>query len=297
MLGRSSGSNNSSPKMLLRLHHRTEYRYSEAVSNNSNELRMTPITTRWQKLEGNLISVLPATPLSSYEDLNQNNVSHFEIAEPHSRLVIDSRASVSTSCKVDFENLPYGFSHSELHRCRRLEDCYPFLLGSEYIELTPAAWRLALDIQGDSKDVFQTSYAIMDYIYSEYQYDPVATNVSTHANETLENKRGVCQDFAHSMVTLCRSIHIPARYVSGYFFDATRDRHLRGSEASHAWVEVYVEPLGWIGLDPTNRKVVDETYIILARGRDYRDVAPVIGAFMGNGKSAMQVSVSVEQEK
>ena len=118
----------------------------------------------------------------------------------------------------------------------------------------------------------------------------------THATEILENKRGVCQDFAHAMVALCRSLRIPARYVSGYFFDATRDRSLRGSEASHAWAEVYVEPLGWVGLDPTNRKVVDDTYIILARGRDYRDVAPVIGSFMGSGRSAMQVTVSVERD-
>lgn len=283
--------------MLLRLHHRTEYRYSEAVTSNSNELRMTPITTRWQKLEGNIISVLPATRLTSYEDLNQNKVSHFEIAEPHSRLVIDCRASVITSCKVDFDNLPYGYSHNDLPRCLALEDCYPFLQDSSYIDLTPEAWRLALDIKGDSQDVFQTSYGIMDYIYSEYEYDTIATNVTTHASETLENKRGVCQDFAHAMVALCRSLRIPARYVSGYFYDATRDRSLRGSEASHAWAEVYVEPLGWVGLDPTNRKVVDDTYIILARGRDYRDVAPVVGAFMGNGKSAMQVSVSVERER
>ena len=282
--------------MLLRLHHRTEYRYSEAATSNSNELRMTPITTRWQKLEVNIISVLPATRLSSYEDLNQNIVSYFEISEPHSRLVVDSRASVNTSCKVDFDNLPYGYSHSDLPQCSALEDCYPFLQDSNYIGLTPEAWRLALDIKGDSQDVFQTSYGIMDYIYSEYQYDTVATNVMTHATEILENKRGVCQDFAHAMVALCRSLRIPARYVSGYFFDATRDRSLRGSEASHAWAEVYIEPLGWVGLDPTNRKVVDDTYIILARGRDYRDVAPVIGSFMGSGRSAMQVTVSVERD-
>ena len=94
---------------------------------------------------------------------------------------------------------------------------------------------------------------------------------------------------------LCRAIGIPARYVSGYFFDATRDNSMRGSEASHAWVEVFIDGVGWIGLDPTNNKVTDETYIILARGRDYRDVAPVTGVYNGIGRSGMQVHVSVER--
>ena len=83
--------------------------------------------------------------------------------------------------------------------------------------------------------------------------------------------------------------------MSGYFFDATRDHHLRGAEASHAWAEVYIEGPGWIGLDPTNNKVIDETYIALATGRDYRDVPPVQGSFYGSGSSSMGVFVSVRR--
>ena len=281
--------------MRLRLHHRTEYRYSEPVTSNSNELRLTPPTTRHQVCESSFISVLPGTRLSHYEDLNVNRVHHFEINESHQRLVVESRAVVSTRRKVDFDRLPYGFSHGELYRCRALEDCHPFLQSSHYVDLTPAAWRQALDIQDSSTDVFQTSYSIMQHIFENYEYRSGATNVSTHANEVIEGRAGVCQDFAHAMTALCRSIGIPARYVSGYFFDATRERHLRGSEASHAWVEVYLVPFGWIGLDPTNNKVVDETYIILARGRDYRDVAPVVGSFFGSGKSAMMIEVTVDR--
>ena len=141
---------------------------------------MTPITTRWQKLEGNIISVLPATRLTSYEDLNQNIVSHFEISEPHSRLVVDSRASVNTSCKVDFDNLPYGYSHSDLPQCLAIAIRFFRTAG-----LTPEAWRLALDIKGDSQDVFQTSYGHLFGIPIRY-----VTNVMTHATEI--NKRGRC---------------------------------------------------------------------------------------------------------
>ena len=281
--------------MRLRVHHRTEYRYSTPVSESVNELRLCPPNTRFQTRESSLISVLPACRLTHYDDLNVNRVHLFEISEPHSGLVIESRAVVVTTCKVDFDHLPYGFSHTDLRNCRENEDCFMALQDSHYIERTPEIWRLGLDIRGDSEDVFQTSYAIMEYIYANFEYQSGATNVSTHANEVFEKRAGVCQDFAHVMVSLCRAIGIPARYVSGYFFDATRDRSLRGSEASHAWTEVYIEGPGWIGFDPTNNKVVDETYVILARGRDYRDVAPVSGTYYGSGVSALEVSVVVDR--
>lgn len=281
--------------MRLQVRHKTEYLYSDVVTDSSNELRLTPPTTRYQTLESSFIVVLPATRLTNYDDLNENRITRFEIPRAHRRLVIESRCTVSTKQKVDFEHLPYGFHHSQLPSCRRREDCHVFLQDSHYVERTPRIWREALDVQGFSDDVFQTSYLIMEHVFENYSYQPGRTLVSTHANEVIEEKAGVCQDFAHAMVALCRSIEIPARYVSGYFFDATRDLSLRGSEASHAWVEVYIEGHGWIGLDPTNNKVIDETYIVLARGRDYRDVAPVTGIFTSRGRSTMNVTVQVDR--
>ena len=281
--------------MRLQVLHRTEYSYPDSVTDSSNELRLIPPTTRYQTLESSFLVVLPATRLTSYEDLNENRVSRFEIPQPHRRLTVESRCTVRTKKKIDFEKFPYGFLHSQLPVCRRREDCHIFLQDSHYIERTPQIWREALDIQGISNDVFQTSYLLMESIFENYSYEPGRTSVSTHASEVLEEKAGVCQDFAHAMVALCRSIEIPARYVSGYFFDATRDHSLRGSEASHAWAEVYIEGSGWIGFDPTNNKVVDDTYIILARGRDYADVAPITGTYYGTGPSAMRVSVIVDR--
>lgn len=281
--------------MRLRLHHRTEYRYADAVRNNVNELRLRPLDTRWQRCESSFIQVLPATRLTHYEDLHHNIVHHFEIHRPHRRLLVESRATVDTRGKVDFEALPYGFSHDDLPALRRLEECHPFLQDSAYVQRSPAIWREALDIQEGSRDVFQTSYAIMEHIFRRYAYQSGATTVSTRASEVIERRTGVCQDFAHAMVALCRSIGIPARYASGYFFDATRDHHLRGSQASHAWAEVYLPDWGWVGLDPTNNKVVDETYILAATGRDYRDVAPISGTYYGGGANVMEVTVRLER--
>ncbi len=283
--------------MRLRIHHRTEYTYDTPVRDSVNEVRLRPAESRWQACDASFISVMPPTPLSQYQDLNFNTVHRFELPRPHRRLVIDSRATVTTREKVDFERLPYGFLHRDLPKCRRLGECHPFLQDSTFVERTPAVWRQALDIQHDSEseDVFETSYAIMEHIFRNYRYLAGATTVNTHASEIIEKKTGVCQDFAHAMVALCRSIGIPARYVSGYFFDATRDHHLRGSGATHAWVEVYIDGSGWIGLDPTNNKVVDGTYVVIATGRDYREVAPVAGTYYGAAPSSLHVTVRVER--
>lgn len=281
--------------MRLKVHHRTEYSYSDLVTNNSNELKLTPINTRWQSCVSSFIRVLPATRLSHYFDLNNNQVHRFEVVDPHDRLVIDSYIELLTRSRVNYADLPYGFQHVNLDKCRFIDECHPFLQNSSLVEITPEAWRQALDVQGDSKDVFQTAYAIMEHVYSEYTYTGGVTNVSTTASEVLMRREGVCQDFAHAMVAMCRSIGIPARYVSGYFFDASRGVHARGSEASHAWVDVYIDGFGWIGLDPTNNKVVDDTYITLAIGRDYMDVAPVKGSYIGSARSLMAVTLQVEQ--
>jgi transglutaminase-like putative cysteine protease len=114
--------------------------------------------------------------------------------------------------------------------------------------------------------------------------------------EVLESKSGVCQDFAHLMIGICRSIGIPARYVSGYLFNG-RDGSLRGAQASHAWCEIFVPGRGWYGLDPTNDTVADERHIKIAMGRDYHDAAPVSGHFGGppGATTSLHVDLRIEE--
>ena len=195
----------------------------------------------------------------------------------------------------DFENFPYGVSLTSLREVEGQPECRPYLQTSRFIDINPEAWRMAVDVRADSQDVFQTAYQIMEFIYENYEYCVSTTTVATHANEVLQNKRGVCQDFAHAAIALCRCLGIPARYVSGYFYDATRDQSMRGAGASHAWLEVMVKGYGWFGLDPTNNRVVDETYVILGSGRDYEDVAPVTGTYFGPSPESLQVSVEVKR--
>jgi hypothetical protein len=117
-------------------------------------------------------------------------------------------------------------------------------------------------------------------------YLPSAATVHTHMREVLLERRGVCQDFAHVMIGLCRSLKIPALYVSGYLATET-------ASATHAWVEVFVPGFGWRGLDPTHNCQTDETYVKIAVGRDYADVPPLTGNYKGTLERKMEVEVKI----
>jgi transglutaminase-like putative cysteine protease len=281
--------------MRLYIFHRTSYRYPSPVTQSYNELRLHPLSNDWQKCISSTVSILPICRPKSYLDLNGNVVHYFELAEEHKKLAIEVRSDVETSLQVNFEEFPYGVNLSTLAKMERVPEYRDYLQTSTFVEINPEIWRTAVDIQANSNDVFQTAYQVMGFIYQNFEYSKSTTTVETHANEALKIRRGVCQDFVHAALALCRCLGIPARYVSGYFFDSTRDRQMRGAEASHAWLEVMIEGYGWFGLDPTNNRVVDDTYVILGTGRDYRDVAPVTGSYFGPRPSEFEVVVRVKQ--
>lgn len=281
--------------MRLYVFHKTVYRYPDQVSNSFNEMRLHPLSNDFQKCESCLISVLPTTCMREYLDLNGNLVQYFEIPEPHLKLAIEARSTVDTVKRVDFDEFPYGTTMDKLRDIEKNFNCRNYLQSSNYVEITPTVWKEAVDVRGNSNDVFQTAYQIMEFIYLNYEYSNSTTTVDTLSSSIIKKRRGVCQDFAHVAIAMCRSLGIPARYVSGYFFDHTRNRSMRGSEASHAWIEVLINGHGWYGLDPTNNRVVDETYIILGSGRDYRDVAPITGTYFGRLPTSMDVDVSVKK--
>jgi len=133
-------------------------------------------------------------------------------------------------------------------------------------------------------------------IYNEMEYSPDATQVSTKPLEALATKQGVCQDFAQIAICCLRSLGIPARYVSGYLLThpAPGKEKLIGADASHAWLSTYAGDLGWIDFDPTNNLIPGLDHITVAWGRDYADVAPIHGVFVGGGYTQLSVSVDVQ---
>jgi transglutaminase-like putative cysteine protease len=275
----------------LQVIHRTVYAYDGLVSQSFNEVRLKPVSSDGQICDNFQLKILPAAHVSHYLDFYFNFVHVFEIHEAHRELLVESTADVATSSRllaVDTEVAPM----SSLPECARLEFCYDFLQSSTLVSVSPEVWRLAVDTCQGLTDVWQSAQAIMRFIHASFKYVPASTNVKTHVAEVLEQRRGVCQDFAHVMLAMCRAIRIPARYVSGYLYNGPSG-DLVGSQASHAWCEIYLPGAGWRALDPTNSQQADERYVKLAVGRDYSDVAPVKGHFKGPPGNSMSVTVTV----
>jgi transglutaminase-like putative cysteine protease len=279
--------------MKLEVTHRTRHLYARPVQDSFNELRLRPLTNEHQTCESYLVKVFPPVRLRHFTDFYANHVEYFELPDPHERLEIESHARVVTGALP----LPEGqdtFPMARVAECARMERCFEYLQNSTYVELSPEAWRLALDLTHGVTDLWQAALAMMRGVHAQFAYVPSATTAHTHMREVLEQRRGVCQDFAHVLIALCRSVGIPALYVSGYLYNGPREE-LRGAQASHAWCEVFVPGLGWRGLDPTNNRPADEHHLKVAVGRDYADVPPVRGQYRGTPDRRLEVEVFVDR--
>jgi transglutaminase-like putative cysteine protease len=278
--------------MKLQVVHRTHYEYAQPVRECFNEARLQPTWADGQVCRSFLLKVLPPTRLTHYRDFHLNIVHLFEVTEPHSSLTVEATSVVdTTSERVLAEDLPTT-PLALMADCAGLDRCYDFLQASAYVEVSAAVWRLALDLTDGVTDAWRAAQAVMRHVHHEFTYDPDATHVHTHMADALQHRRGVCQDFAHVMIGLCRALKIPARYASGYLYNGPAE-HLRGAQASHAWVEVYLPGLGWRGLDPTNNRQPDEHYVKIGVGRDYADVSPLRGTYRGMGGHRMTVGVQI----
>lgn len=278
--------------MKLKVFHRTHYSYAKPVSDSFNEARLQPVDNAAQLRHSFILKVLPSTRLSHYLDFYLNCVHLFELPKPHPELTIEA-TSIVTTCNIpqltdDQQTCPL----SALESGSVLNQCYDFLQGSPYVDIGPETWRLALDITAGENDTWQIARRIMQYVNREFSYEPNSTHVHTTMKEVMQLRAGVCQDFAHVMLGLCRALKVPARYVSGYLYNGPAE-HLKGAQASHAWVEVYIPPHGWVGLDPTNNRTVDGHYIKIGVGRNYSDVPPVRGTYRGTQERRMSVDVLV----
>ena len=204
--------------MKLHVIHRTRYEYPAAVIESFNETRLQPTSADGQVCHGFLLKVLPSTRLSHYLDFYLNCVHFFEIPEPHNFLTIESSATVTTTSHLllpDQVTVPM----SRLRECLAMEQCYDFLQTSKYVEMDSSIWRLAVDASMGEQDAWQAAVKVMGFIHTEFEYEPAATTVHTPIAESIAQRKGVCQDFTHVMLGMCRSLKIPARYVSGYLYN------------------------------------------------------------------------------
>lgn len=280
--------------MKLHVLHRTRFKYGANVHESFNEARLQPTSTGGQVCHSFVLKVLPTSRLSHYLDFHLNCVHLFEINQPHAELSVEANSVVTTPNQPVLAAAAAPAPLSRLAECARLERCYDFLQTSTYVEVSAELWRLALDATDGQTDTWQAAQAIMAYIHREFRYQAGATHAHTHMRDVLKNRTGVCQDFAHVMLGLCRALKIPARYISGYLYNGPADQ-LKGAQATHAWVEVYVLGHGWCGLDPTNNRLVDGHYVRVASGRDFADVSPLKGTYRGTAKRELLVDVLVSR--
>ncbi len=280
--------------MKLHVLHRTRFKYGANVHESFNEARLQPVSSGAQTCHSFVLKILPATRLSHYLDFYLNYVHLFEISQSHTELSVEANSVVTTGDQPPLAAEVTPAPMNRLAESTHLERCYDFLQTSTYVDVSAELWRLAIDATQGQTDVWQAAQAIMRHIHREFRYQPSVTHAHTHMRDVLKNRTGVCQDFAHVMLGLCRALKIPARYVSGYLYNGPADQ-LKGAQASHAWVEVYVPGHDWCGLDPTNDRLTDGHYVKVATGRDYADVSPLKGTYRGTAKREMSVEVLVSR--
>ena len=282
--------------------HRTLYRYSSGVALCHNEARLLPRQTPWQLCQPSQITIEPRPALSTErEDFFGNRVLYFAIQDIHQRLEVNVATEVQILANRPFDpsspSLPWERARDRLRGSADPEiiEARLFELDSPFASLHPAFREYAQASFPPGRPLLEAVADLNRRIYREFSYDPHFTTIATPLKDVLSQRRGVCQDFAHLGIACLRGMGLAARYVSGYLetLPPPGQPRLIGADASHAWLAVYVPGAGWAEFDPTNDCMPQHRHITLAWGRDYGDVAPLIGVMTGGGSHRIEVSVDV----
>ncbi len=276
-----------------RLHilHRTGYRYADVVEASFNEVRMTPLSGDGQALISHTLDVQPASPVQSYTDYWGALVESFDVHVPHRLLEVVSISTVDTPGQASWGD---GTTWEALAEPARKDAFAEVLMRTEYVDLDLDDGRaeIAAEMRAQATPADAARLAVLK-VGEHLTYEPGATNVSTSAREAWASGRGVCQDYAHTALSLMRAAGLPSRYVSGYLHteEPAVGRTVIGE--SHAWIEYWDD--GWRALDPTNERAVGSAHVVVARGRDYADVPPLKGIYAGGTSEGLGVTVEITQ--
>jgi transglutaminase-like putative cysteine protease len=281
--------------MFYSIRHLTKFLYDNAVSESMMETRMHPRSDQQQRCLTFHLSVSPRCRVFSYRDHLANNVHHFDIPGQHRQLVIVAESLVEVQPAFEIPSFLAPDAWADLDSMVEQGDYWEFLFPSEFAQSTPLLDALANDLDVVRRDdPMMLMHELNGLLYQYFDYVPRSTKVDSPIDVALESRQGVCQDFAHIMITLVRSrLKMPCRYVSGYLAHRDHESDRSAASATHAWVEVLMPHFGWVGFDPTNRLVAGERHIRTAIGRDYSDVPPTHGMFRGRAKSELTVAVRV----
>ena len=289
--------------------HSTKYTYNSFVSFCHNIATIKPRNSPGQSLLSYNIHIGPEpAEFSERVDFFGNNITRFSIQQPHKELEVISESIVERS---------YGAIRDSflLEACKKvtLSDAYrvlqqsndpvvleakQYILESIFIRNTSDAIKnYALVSFQSNRSVFEATHELMQRIFTDFDFVSGFTTISTPLSEVMEEKKGVCQDFAQIAIACLRSIGLPARYISGYIetLPPPGKKKLVGADASHAWFAVFIPGFGWVDFDPTNNQIPGDQHMVIGWGRDYYDVPPLKGVLFGAGKSKLEVMVDIRQ--
>lgn len=285
-----------------RIAHFTAYDYSHSVSVSHHLARLRPRATACQKVHDFRLVVNPE-PALAVNDLDYfgNRVDRFSIQVAHERLEVTAHCDVEVNCPLwtpsqfspPWEEVKTGVPRD---RSRDGLAAYESCFASTIVPVGPDYADYAATSFPEGRPMLEGVMDLTKRINAEFSFDPTATTVATPVGEVLENRRGVCQDFAHLQIACLRSLGLPARYVSGYVRTEPPPGRPRlvGVDATHAWVAVFCPGIGWVEFDPTNQCVAANNHVRVAYGRDFEDVSPLRGTVVGGGWQQLTIGVTVQ---
>lgn len=280
--------------MQLQIRYVSSFRYDTPVRESHNQLRACPVETPTQKLISFAIHTDPAARVHTFVDYWGTRVDAFGIRKPHDELTVAATSVVETAPPPTPGAFPAPF---EVYASPEVRLDYTELLGdSRHTQRGEHLVRTAHAAVDGAGTAVEAVIALQRTLTGDLRYEPGSTFVGVDVNTVLSQGAGVCQDFAHLLITGCRSVGVPARYVSGYLYE-TLENDVEVDVQTHAWVEVLVPGWGWWGLDPTNRGGVGQRHVKIGHGRDYDDVPPLRGVFHGDATHELGVSVRISREE
>ena len=283
-----------------RVIHETRYIYSDTVTSARQLAHLRPRTTAWQTVHTHHVEIDPEqSEQSESRDYFGNGVMHFAVDTPHDELTVraESIVEVQSHAPPTDAGPAWETAVAETGEWGPDDefDIAEFRLASPMVPLLPEAAEYARASFPAGRALPAAMLDLTRRIHAEFVYDPKATTVTTQVRDVLAHRRGVCQDFAHLMISCLRSLGLAARYVSGYILNRVPPgkKRLAGADASHAWVEGHCPGIGWMAFDPTNGKVADIEFITLGWGREFSDVTPLRGVVLGSATQKLAVAVNV----
>jgi transglutaminase-like putative cysteine protease len=280
--------------MLYTVRHVTKFTYDSPIRESVMEVRMQPRTEGTQRCVHFGLSTTPASRVLMHQDHGGNVVHHFNIPARHSRLSLKAEALVECAPANDLPERIDGDGWARLGQLTAGGEYWDMLTPSTYAAPTPLLLELAKELRlergGDPLEMLRQLTASL---FNAFAYEPQSTRVDSPIDDALKSRQGVCQDFAHVMIALVRTMGVPCRYVSGYLFHRADDRDRSTDGATHAWAEALLPDLGWVGFDPTNNLIASDRHVRVAVGRDYDDVPPTRGVYQGTSGVRAELAVAV----